>query len=155
MQKVRTCSFINGELLPGIPTYFVSAGAEAPIFNEAFDSVMMVNVLEHVLDAGKVLHQLWAALKPGGILIFNDRYVDKYPYEEQYQHRDIDNALHPIRIRKPFVDHLLSQFEVLLRDDSGTVEMKQRATARYAEVGTYFIGVKKFPAASGGSGITG
>jgi len=113
---------------------------------------MMVNVLEHVLDAGAVLHQLWAALKPGGMLIFNDRYVDKYDYEAPYEHRDIDNALHPIRVRKPFIEHLLAQFDVLLRDDAGTAEMKGRATARYAEVGTYFIGIKRGPGAAPAAG---
>jgi SAM-dependent methyltransferase len=116
-------------------TYFVAAGAEAPIFgSNSFDTVLMINVLEHVQNAFVVLENLWRMVKPGGTLIFNDRWVEKWTFEW------LDDAkLHPIRIRKVVIDHFLAHFEILFRDDNGTQEMKQRG----GEHGVYFIGKKK------------
>jgi 2-polyprenyl-3-methyl-5-hydroxy-6-metoxy-1,4-benzoquinol methylase len=42
------------------------------VFEEAFDTLMIVNVLEHVNNGIRILRNLHNALKPGGLLIFND-----------------------------------------------------------------------------------
>jgi len=118
-----------------IKTYLVAAGAEAPVFgSDTFDTVLMVNVLEHVQNAYVVLDNLWRMIKPGGLLIFNDRWVEKWTFDW------LDDAkLHPIRIRQVVLEHFLVQFEVLFQNDNGTQEMKQRG----GEHGVYFIGRKK------------
>lgn len=82
-----------------------------------------------------MLHNLWRSLKPGGLLIFNDRYVDDFPF---HSHIELNNVLHPVRVRKPVLDWLLSHFDEMYRNDAGTSEMIQRG-----DIGTYFIGRKK------------
>lgn len=137
VQNVPACSYKSGTLLPGVTTYLVAAGAEAPVFHEAFDTVMMTNVLEHVQNAYAVLHNLWHSLKPGGILIFNDRWVEDFPF---HSHVELNNVLHPVRVRKPVLEWLLSHFDTMFRNDDGTAEMKSRG-----DIGIYFIGRKKAP----------
>ncbi len=134
MKDTATCSYRSGSL-PGITTYLVAAGAEAPVFNEVFDSAMMVNVLEHVQNGYTILENLWRMIKPGGILIFNDRWWEELPNESAD-----DNILHPVRIKFKVIDHFLSKFDMLFRDDSGTPEMHQRWAK---EKGTYVIARKR------------
>lgn len=40
---------------------------------------MSINVIEHVYDAFKFLDNLYNALKPGGIIIYHDRYYKTPP----------------------------------------------------------------------------
>jgi SAM-dependent methyltransferase len=42
----------------------------------AYDTVISINVLEHVQDVFQYLTGLYLALKPGGLLIFHDRYYE-------------------------------------------------------------------------------
>lgn len=103
----------------------------------------MTNVLEHVASAYDVLENIYTALKPGGRLIFNDRWWDAYVYERGGV-RDIDNTLHPIRVKKVIIEHFLDQFTPIFRNDKGTAGMAWRsATYNFSETGTYFIGLKK------------
>ena len=43
-------------------------------FETKFDTVMVTNVIEHVQNAVDFLHGLHKSLKPGGLLVFHDRY---------------------------------------------------------------------------------
>ena len=51
--------------------YLVAAGEELPFAEEAFDVVLCCDVLEHVRDAGAVIAQSAAALKPGGVFMYD------------------------------------------------------------------------------------
>ena len=136
-----TCSYRNGTLIPGIPTYLVNAGAEAPLFFEAFDSVMMINVLEHVRNAYEVLHSLWASLKPGGLIFFEDRYNDNFNFgahEEDYGGH-LDNILHPIRLKRPLFEFFFGHFEILFYNDAPTADMLKRGSGEQA---VYLVGRK-------------
>ena len=95
----------------------------------------MVNVLEHVQNGYTILENLWRMLKPGGLLIFNDRWWELLPNE----HPD-DNILHPVRIKRIVFEHFLSHFAMLFRDDAGTAEMHARGTLEH---GTYVIARKR------------
>ena len=124
VRDVPSCTFAGGGLpLPGgAPTYLVAAGAEAPLFFAAFDSLIMVNVLEHVQDAAAILHNVWAALRPGGVLIFHDRvFAGPYSLTPDAFEREL-MAIHPVRIREPLIDDFLRHVDVLYEDRVGTKE---------------------------------
>ena len=42
------------------------------MFDQAFDTLMMINVIEHVENGIRILRNIYNALKPGGLLIFNE-----------------------------------------------------------------------------------
>ena len=62
---------------------------------------MMVNVLEHVLNAPSILRILFNMLKPGGKLIFNDRWDDYGMPGTALPLLDLNVLYHPIRMKKP------------------------------------------------------
>ena len=138
LKEIPSCTFSNGTLLPGVPTYLVNAGAEAPLFREQFDSLLIINVLEHVQNAFAVLDNVWASLKPGGILIFQDRVLDQpFPLNANAVIREIE-GIHPIRVRLPVFAYFASKFDVLFWDEVGP----QECLFRHDEC-IYFIGRKR------------
>jgi len=77
-------------------------------------------------------------LKPGGILIFHDRF-SPYP---NYLNKILGggNRFHPIRVSKKIFNHFFDQFEEIYMFEGLTNDMIQR---KAGEVGFYFIGRKK------------
>lgn len=73
MKNVATCAYKDGKLR-GRPVEVVSKGAEHINASAVYDTVVMINVLEHVQNMYQLLNKLHQALKPGGVLIFNDRW---------------------------------------------------------------------------------
>lgn len=51
--------------------YHVGVGEELPFETGCFDSVVCVDVLEHVSDLEKVISEVARVLKPGGIFLFD------------------------------------------------------------------------------------
>lgn len=138
VKDVAKCSYRSGRLVPDTVTHVVAAGAEARLFTEAFDSLMMVNVLEHTQDAFAVLHNVWASLKPGGVLIFQDMAFDRAP---QMGGNPGELSMHPVHLRSAALDFFLSHFTEIFRNDDGTVECSLRKMTC-----VYYIGRKKTPA---------
>ena len=136
MKQVKQCSYINGSLkrFEFIPTTIITGRSEdMDMLVGKFDTVLMVNVLEHVQNAYKILQNIYNALRVDGLLIFAERWWDdfvedrKSPYEE----------LHPIRIRysvwKWFTDHFISIYDA----------RNHHSFTTYGHNGSYFIGRKK------------
>ena len=74
MNTVETCVYRDGEVR-GFEgrTLIINAGAERlDVFDQAFDTLMMINVIEHVENGIRILRNIYNALKPGGLLIFNE-----------------------------------------------------------------------------------
>ena len=114
----------------------VNAGGEhLDLFPEVFDTVVMVNVLEHTNNAVSLLRGLYNAIKPGGLLIFNERWWDSMV--RPTTSFDLNTLYHPIRVKKAVIEKFLSGF-VAIRDcradDCSNPDMK-----RYGLEGTYFI----------------
>ena len=103
---------------------------------------MIVNVLEHVLNGASILRNLYNALKPGGLLIFQDRWWDQEgaPGSERAE-MDMDVLFHPIRMKKVVFEQFLSGFEVIY--DRRDEEVASFHTGGRNYEGTYFIGRKK------------
>ena len=131
------CSYKDGSLL-GFPTTFIAAGAEDLFLRSEYDTVIMINVLEHVRDALKVLQNLHNAVKPGGLLIFSERWFDKHwvDYEKDRTHFFFD-VLHPITVKRAIFEELFSKYTEIYRRNfffEGNYPGME---------GVYFIGSKK------------
>ncbi|CAN0374206.1 unnamed protein product, partial [Ectocarpus fasciculatus] len=74
-------------------------GAERAVYApHSYDTVIMVNTIEHCSDAVAVMHNIYTALKPGGYLVF----AEEYAVEDQLQ---VTDQCHPLRITKLFYDY--------------------------------------------------
>ena len=95
----------------------------------------MCNVIEHVQDAIAVLHNVWAALRPGGLLMFSERAWPTFDYRASDK---LNNQLHPVRIAPAVLEAFIAHFEVLhiVRRADGTPSEPDRIVL-------FFIGRKR------------
>ncbi|CAF2177129.1 unnamed protein product [Rotaria magnacalcarata] len=136
MSQVKHCSYKNGTLVgfDYIPTIIVSLPSEEmhSYINE-FDTILMINVLEHVQNAYQILQNIYNSLRPNGILIFGERWWDQLYTSENYK----TDTLHPIRIKyyawKWFTDHFEKLYDA----------RNHNSYLKYGHNGSYFIGRKK------------
>jgi SAM-dependent methyltransferase len=134
--RVPSCSYKSGSL-EGYPTQFIAAGGEDLFLKPAYDTVIMINVLEHCRDVIKVLENLHAAIKVGGILVFGERWYDTKWNIFEKDRKPFWDILHPINVKRKIIESLLSQYTPILRKDfyyEGDYP---------SDEGVYFIGVKK------------
>jgi SAM-dependent methyltransferase len=100
--------------------------------DESFDTITMVNVVEHCLNAFVVFQTIYNKLKRGGLLIFHEYNYDDKPggffWEEG----------HPIKLHAPAYDVFLQHFIVIYRKDFNHEEPGYNHAK-----GVYFIGLKK------------
>jgi SAM-dependent methyltransferase len=141
VSNVPTCSFKNGSL-GGLSTILVNAGGEQLTLYEEYDTVVLINVLEHVQNIFWILENAFNSLKPGGIFVFNDRYWDNYGFYDvlvgsEHGFYGLDRAFHPIRVKRQVYDYFLSHFETLYESHDAPAFTSRELT------GTYFIGRKK------------
>ncbi|GMH76231.1 hypothetical protein TrST_g9492 [Triparma strigata] len=121
-------------------TVVMNAGGEhLDLFLEVFDTIMMVNVLEHTNNAISILRGIYNALKPGGMLILNERWLEDYKVEKEL---DLNSLYHPIRMKKTVFDHFISAGFDTIRD-CRTAECNNADIIKNYGTGTYFIGRKK------------
>jgi SAM-dependent methyltransferase len=124
------CRFKMGSL-DSHPVQLVQSGGEDLDFDGTFDTVIMMNVLEHCLHGLRVLQNMHDALKPGGRLIFSERSYDQHwanlwKSKERLPFWDVG---HPISLRRATFDMLLAHYTPLY-------ELSD------PEDGYYFIGIK-------------
>ncbi len=133
---VPACPYKDGSLL-GFPTRFIASGAEELYLRDQYDTVIMINVLEHCRNALTVLENLHRAVKSNGLLVFSERWYDtKWAQFEQSKHVFWD-VMHPINVKMLIIDKLLSEYNPLYRKNfyyEGSYPTDE---------GVYFIGVKK------------
>lgn len=120
------------------PVRVVSRGGEileSNHNNKGYDTLISINVVEHVQDAFQYLTQLYLAIKPGGILIYHDRY-----YGDSENSNDVGvmqgDKYHPIRIRQAVLNHFLSGFKILYNNCNA------KYNGRKGEQGYYVIARK-------------
>lgn len=79
------CTYKNGTL-KGKNVNVLSFGGEKlqdKMFKEAFDTIMAINVVEHIWDAFKFFNNIYDSLKPGGIIIYHDRFYPDPVYGDR------------------------------------------------------------------------
>ena len=82
--NVESTVFKRGEMegFEGKTVVIQGGGEHLDIFHESFDTVMMVNVLQHVVNAIMLLRNVYNSLKPGGLLIFSDCWMTEEQEKE-------------------------------------------------------------------------
>jgi len=137
-RSVATCAYKNGSML-GLPVRLLSIGGEELSIIEEMDTVISLNVLDHVQDALKVLQNMYNALKPGGVIIWNDRWYDS-PAGCREKFDRFETSLHPMRPKFVVFEHFISQFETI----SLTWTQVKTETGRECDGGEiYFVGRKR------------
>lgn len=135
MNQVKQCSYKNGTLIGFnyIPTTIITLKSEEMLsYTDTFDTILMINVLEHVQNAYQILQNLYMALTVNGTLIFAERWWDQLYEKNNYK---MDN-IHPIRIKyyvwKWFTDHFIPLYDA----------RNHESFLKYEYNGSYFIGRK-------------
>jgi SAM-dependent methyltransferase len=100
-----------------------------------YDVVILINVIEHCIDASKVFEQVWAMLEPGGLFIFHDKYFDHQKVSSRVL-AEYDTA-HPLKADRRFIDDFLGRFRMVFRRTINT-----EGAAAMTDLGdaVYFIG---------------
>jgi SAM-dependent methyltransferase len=85
---------------------------DLPFPQEDFDTVVMINVLDHVRDADTCMRKAIDLIRPGGHFVLgqdltNDDDLAYHPYD----------VGHPIRLRREDLEPYLQQFTAVLRKD--------------------------------------
>jgi SAM-dependent methyltransferase len=106
---------------------------EADPRRQQFDTVVSVNVLEHVQSAYAYLESLFASLRPGGTLVWHERHWADPVEADATLGRSV---LHPIRVKREVLEIFLEQFDVLWRSDAPTDAGRRRAAG---ERGVYVV----------------
>ena len=139
--NVPGCSYKECTLL-NRPVRLLSYGTENLKYDKEFghfDTLLCINVIEHSWDAFEFLSNIYNALKPGGILIYHDRFYPNPNYGDKVL--GLGNLYHPIRLTRVVFEHFFKQFDVIYLFEGQTrAQMKRMA----GEVGFYFIGRKKY-----------
>lgn len=98
------CPYKHGHL-KSIPVHMIARMAECLEITEGFDTVVCINVLEHVMDAIQVLHNLYQALRSGGCVVLGERSFDAFNPLDSY------DVGHPIAIRSTLFESFYARFE--------------------------------------------
>jgi SAM-dependent methyltransferase len=110
----KGCTYKTG-YLNGIPTKTINKPAE-DISYEKYDLVVLINVLEHCYDAGKVMENAIEICNNGGIFIFHDKLYDTRITKSETL--TLFDAAHPLRSGHSFVEKYLGQLKQLYRKTS-------------------------------------
>lgn len=141
MREVPTCSYKDGTLL-GKPIELLAIGGEELRAAEQFDTVVSINVLDHVQDVLQLLNNTYHAVKPGGVLIWHDRWFDS-PFGCRTKKDNMGITLHPIRPKFKVLAHFLSGFEPMYQN---VMVERMDSSIKNAQCDggqIYFIGRKK------------
>ena len=137
MRDVPSCSYRTGRLerfdsrgVHDFPLVVQSQGGELLAGGGQYDSLLSINVLEHVQDAWRYLSALVDALRPGGLLVFHERYYG----DSEVLRGDL---WHPVRVKRAVLDAFLSRFDVLFNNCNADFDNRRQ------ESGYYVIGVKR------------
>lgn len=133
MSKVPHCYYKTG-VFSNISTTILSMPAEDLKHEIQFDTVVMINVIEHVYDAFSILHKAISMIKPGGIFIWHERLKRQY---NGYHSFTADFKLHPIRIKHIVTTYIMEQFDQLYFANSS------QELSRWGYDAVYFIGRRK------------
>jgi len=117
----------------------IPSSIEAFDTDQKFDLAVMINVLEHCMDAEKVFNKILSLLAPGGVFIFHDKlYDDTFIAQTSKQIYDVG---HPLRVTGKMIEGFLgSNFRTLHRK-----KFEDRSSFHGVEWTTqylYFIGDK-------------
>ena len=154
-KKIQSCPFQSGSLEVNGKSYKTKLEAttveefgrlnklkETP---QQYDTVICMNVLVYARNAFKFLETLYHSVKPGGLLLFHDRWFEDPATSSQCRMSGF--LVNIIQVKKIMLDHFLSKFELA----SGYVNTNQTAGQRFRQQNwcprdnerAYFVAVRK------------
>lgn len=105
------CTYKNGTLY-GTPVNLFALPAEELPPEMKLDTIICINVLEHVRDAGMVIQKAIRALRDGGILILGEKCHDDYHPSLEF------NLAHPLMLKRAFFRQATARLEPLFMNDA-------------------------------------
>lgn len=81
------------------------------IFKHAYDTVICINVLEHVQDVRKVFENILLLMRNNAVLVLGERTYNDLDIHKLY------DVGHPIRIKSKIIDEFMENFNVIYRCD--------------------------------------
>lgn len=126
------CTYKSGEL-DGYKVKTVAKPIEEFEPTKKYDLVVIINVLEHCFDTDQIFKKILDMLKPGAVLVFEDKLYSAQHIKPQ----ELYDAGHPLRIRQEVIKEFLhsnfkKQYERILVEKSADEPDS-----------IYFIGTKK------------
>ena len=161
-RKISACSFQSGNLTvrplrrttivaeAAWPTRLVDSTVEAfgrapGEAKEQYDTVICMNVLVYAQSAIEFLQTLHNSLRPGGLLLFHDRWFDAPAVSSKCRMSGfLTNVL---QVKRPLLDAFLSHYEFRYYNTNQTAgqAFRSREWCRGDNERGYFVaGVKKF-----------
>ena len=130
----RNCTYKDGTLNSKKVTLLPSSIEDCE-FDEKYDLVVMINVLEHCYDVPKIFQQVLKILNKGGVFIFSDVYFSNETIEKLVD--KTYNAGHPIRVSEKFLNNFLNDnfnkvYEKIIDEQVAGLDAKE----------TYYVGKK-------------
>lgn len=127
------------------PTIPVAALLACPVeqmpVDQTYDLVCIINVIEHCYDTNLVFANILKVLKPGGVIVFHDRYYDHDEVLDIVQNQY--DAAHPLKVDRRRIDSFLSDnFEPLFRQVTHNCSMADGIDDVIAYDELYFIGAR-------------
>lgn len=135
--NVPGCSYKDNTLF-GFTVNFLVGRAEDFVQSEAYDTVIMINTIEHCQNGAEVLHNLYHSIKPGGILIWHERAFELYEGKPYVYHSNLlDFMFHPLRLKQRFWQWFISEHFTQLY-----FKVEEDTTQQPSQTMLYFIGQK-------------
>lgn len=92
-------------------------------YNSTYDTLLAINVIEHVQSGFHYLKSLHKKLKINGTLIIHERYYDNPIIGDLVLGR---NFYHPIRLKKNVFDVFLKRFQIIYSNYDPITAYKER-----------------------------
>ncbi|CAC5416571.1 EXT2 [Mytilus coruscus] len=135
MTNVKHCFYKNGSF-GNLPTTILSIPAEELSNARKFDTLIMINVIEHVYDAISIFSAAVNLIQQNGVFIWHERIWNNYLGVANSEH-DREFQLHPIRIKQVIAKQVLYMF------DENYISWDTEELRRLQNHGVYFIGQRR------------
>ncbi len=109
---------------------------ELPFANDYFDLAVMINVLDHVQDAGLCMSNLLRVIKPGGFVLIGQDLTNEDDFRRQPQGLQTG---HPITLDANWFEPYLEGFDEIIRK----IVPRESGWAPDWHYGTLIFGGKK------------
>ncbi len=115
-KAIEGCTYYTGQFTANgqaYPTVLSNLSAEQfsrqAVHMKQYDTVICMNVLVYALDAFQFLQTLYQAVRPGGMLIFHDRWFENSALSSRC--KTAGYTINVVQVCKPLLDHFLSKFD--------------------------------------------
>lgn len=116
----HTSGFVSAAVKNGDVLIDNSPAESLPYKDDSFDLVVMINVLDHVMNAEKAMEICHRITKKGGYFVLGQDLINEDDVEK---HNNMEDVYHPIRIDHIFLDNMLKgkfepiYFKLLAREE--------------------------------------